>query len=140
MPTANDIQRYMDILARAATVVAKFSAAFSQLLALQDFERVREETFTRLEDHWKKMSLREFLHFLGKMISGIKRWKSQRQYIVAFAICEWMDEKILYFGNAKGMFCASELISFDGSYSQCDPSSKIFESGRRDYSCFLPYE
>ena len=115
MPTADEVKEYMNLLASAASVVAEFSLSFSQLLALQDFENIRQETFVVLEVKWKNISLHCFFVFLRKWIQKIKRWKRQKRFIVALAICEWMDEKLNFFNETKGLFCANELIPFDGS-------------------------
>lgn len=119
MPSKQEIQQYLNLMARALRVADQFPAPFHQMAACQDCDRIIKATIAALDDAWGK-GLFVFLAHLEQAIQDTERGQGTVDYIRAAEICRWMDRRIRYLAAAgSDGFSIYKLLPYGGVQPIC---------------------
>lgn len=96
MPSKQEVSKFMDILAKACSLVCDFPLSYSQLKTLVGYELEYQQMDTFLDSNWTGCKISDFLDVVEKTVDGLYEVNNQSRYVKALAICIWMDQKVSY--------------------------------------------
>lgn len=100
MVTRTQAIEYVNLLARALSVVSEFPSAYNRIFAIKNFAALRKETREQLEAAWSE-DTEVLLKKLNDVLAEIEQETERGHRIAgAFAFCEWLDFHMTY-GKAK---------------------------------------
>lgn len=105
MTSSELAKKYTNILARAISVMSGYKGTYARFYTLSGFNSTKDKYDSLLDEVWKNRNSREdFIIKLEEMLyeievssqdSTVQADKSSN-YIIAYAICRWMDQRITY--------------------------------------------
>lgn len=103
---------FMNILAQLLAYLQKFTLSFQMIHALTGYESVENEVRQKLDNAFRKNDIDGFLHFLSKKSGAVISKESQKNMLLAYHICRWMDWKLTYEDVSEGKLSIFSLFSF----------------------------
>ena len=102
MPSTQEIEQYLNLLARALSVADQFSAPFYQMPACHGYSTIENAVAKALNSAWKK-GLPSFFAYLERIIQNMEKESTTENCIRATAACLWMDRHICYIATGNPM-------------------------------------
>lgn len=100
---------YMNLFARAISIVNLFPSCYSEIYALKDFQTKFDATNNELY----KLDIKDanvFLTSLEQIISTVETHDTYTKVIQAVAICLFLDRKLSYLADTNDAFSIDDLV------------------------------
>lgn len=90
MPTKEDAQLYMNLLARCLKIVDEFPGAFNEINSILHYSEVADEIFNLMNTLWEQ-GIQTFLFHVLHLLNEIENQEDVSvKFIKAFEICKWL--------------------------------------------------
>lgn len=119
MPSKQEIQQYLNLMARALHIVDQFPAPFHQMAACQGCDQAVKATMSALNSAWDK-GLPTFFARLQQTIQTVEQKRETADYIRAAEICRWMDQRIRYLATGDpNSFSIYKILPYSDNQPVC---------------------
>lgn len=120
MPSKQEIQQYLDLLARALCIAHQFPAPFQQMAACPGYEKELADGAAALDRAWGRGLPALFRHLDQALLALEEGPKDVARCIRATAVCLWMDQKIHYAATGDPrVFSLYNLLPLSGDRPVC---------------------
>ncbi|MDE5933324.1 MAG: hypothetical protein K2H40_12725, partial [Lachnospiraceae bacterium] len=101
---------FMNIMAQLLGYLQKFTLSFQMIHALTGFESVGVDVCQKMDAAFKKNDTDDFLKFLGNKSRTVVLKVNQKNMLLAYHMCRWMDRKLTYEDVMEGRLSIYKTI------------------------------